>query len=252
MRFSIPDPTRRRSARSTEWRIDDLAHEADVTVDTIRYYAREGLLPRPIRSGRHKLYSPRHLDRLHRIRELQDRRFSLAAIKAILDSELPGVEELFTDGEHAYDLDELAACSGLDDDLIGDLRSAGVLPDPSEFGRETYGTADLGLLEAAAELVDIGMPEEYIVELARLYAHHFAALERDVVDLLSGSQELPGATPIEEFQMQIAAEPQRLVAASERILHYLHQRTLQRMALQRMIEVLRDTPAVDDKQSARP
>ena len=37
------------------WRIDELAQRAGVTVDTIRYYARERLLPPPRRVGRHKL-----------------------------------------------------------------------------------------------------------------------------------------------------------------------------------------------------
>ena len=29
------------------WRIEDLAHKAGMTVDTVRYYQREGLLPAP-------------------------------------------------------------------------------------------------------------------------------------------------------------------------------------------------------------
>ena len=50
-----------------QWRIDELAQKAGVTVDTIRYYAREGLLPPPAKSGRNKLYGPEHVDRLARI-----------------------------------------------------------------------------------------------------------------------------------------------------------------------------------------
>ena len=53
------------------WRIDDLAHRADVTVDTVRYYQREDLLPVGERAGRVKLYGPIHLERLERIRDLQ-------------------------------------------------------------------------------------------------------------------------------------------------------------------------------------
>jgi len=58
----------RRKLPEARWRIDELAHEAGVTVDTIRYYAREGLLTAPERSGRHKLYGSAHLERLGRIR----------------------------------------------------------------------------------------------------------------------------------------------------------------------------------------
>ena len=34
------------------WRIDELAQRAGLTVDTIRYYAREGLLAPPTKQGR--------------------------------------------------------------------------------------------------------------------------------------------------------------------------------------------------------
>ena len=46
------------------WKIDELAQRAGVTVDTIRYYGREGLLEPPERSGRHKLYGNQHVERL--------------------------------------------------------------------------------------------------------------------------------------------------------------------------------------------
>ena len=61
-----------------------------LTVDTIRYYQREGLLPAG-RAGRPgQPLRPRHLERLDRIRELQARRFSLAAIRALLGDERGG------------------------------------------------------------------------------------------------------------------------------------------------------------------
>ena len=69
----------------SEWRIDELAQRAGVAVDTIRYYQREGLLPPGERSGRSMRYGPVHLERLERIRALQARRFSLAAIRELLD-----------------------------------------------------------------------------------------------------------------------------------------------------------------------
>src|SRR5690349_9034784 len=86
------------------WRIDELARRGDVTVDTIRYYAREGLLRPPERKGRNRLYGPEHLERLARIRELQQRRFSLAAIRAIVDVDRPGLEGLFAAEGREYTL----------------------------------------------------------------------------------------------------------------------------------------------------
>ena len=50
-----------------------LAQRTGLTVDTIRYYQRECLLP-AVRAGRSKLYGPDGLARLDQIRELQGRR----------------------------------------------------------------------------------------------------------------------------------------------------------------------------------
>ena len=97
------------------WRIDDLAHEAGITVDTIRYYAREGLMPVPTPAGRHKLYGDRHLDRLRRIKELQERRFSLAAIRAIVETNRPGIDDLFAGSGRTFTLAELIERSGVAD-----------------------------------------------------------------------------------------------------------------------------------------
>ena len=44
-----PDPTPDPAVSS--WRIDDLAQRADLTVDTVRFYQREGLLPAGVRVG---------------------------------------------------------------------------------------------------------------------------------------------------------------------------------------------------------
>ena len=97
------------------WRIDELAQRAGVTVDTIRYYAREHLLPPPERSGRHKLYGPEHLDRLTRIRDLQAQRFSLAAIRAVLDADQRGLLHALLQTYVGRVPDGLAAPVGLDD-----------------------------------------------------------------------------------------------------------------------------------------
>ena len=133
------------------WRIDELAQKAGVTVDTIRYYAREQLLPPPERAGRHKLYGPEHLDRLTHIRDLQTERFSLAAIRAVLDSDRPGLERIFGgDTAASCSLAELIEQSGVSPEIVDGLRQVGLLPDPAEFGAEAYDDDDLGVLKAVA------------------------------------------------------------------------------------------------------
>ena len=127
------------------WKIDELAQRGKVTVDTIRYYAREKLLPPPVRSGRHKLYGPEHLDRLGWIRKLQAERFSLAAIRAVLDADRPGIEHLFTRGAgRELSVDDLVSESGVSRETVDALRRVGLIPEPAEFGRESYDENDLG------------------------------------------------------------------------------------------------------------
>lgn len=212
------------------WRIDELAHEAGVTVDTIRYYAREGLLDPPERSGRHKLYGPDHLDRLGRIRELQGRRFSLAAIRAILDVDRPGIEGIFT-SHGSYSFDELVAKSGLDDHLVVRLREVGLLVDPESLGHEVYDDSDLGLLRAVVELREIGMTEDILVELGSIYVRHFRALQKDVHDMLSGKGRDWDEEEMVAVQRKLTANSQRMIPAVDRVLNYVHQRTIQRLTL---------------------
>jgi len=63
-----------------EYRVEQLAARAEVSVDTVRFYQARGLLDPPRRAGRIGLYDDDHLARLDRIRELQAKGFTLATI----------------------------------------------------------------------------------------------------------------------------------------------------------------------------
>src|SRR5438552_2647936 len=151
------------NVEAQSWRIDELAQRAGLTVDTIRYYAREGLLRPPVKQGRNRLYGPDHLERLERICELRSRRFSLAAIRAIIDVDRPGLEGLFTTAGREYTLAELTERAELDEDLVAGLREIGLLPAPAEFGGDAYDDTDLGVLRAVGELSAIGMTNDIVL-----------------------------------------------------------------------------------------
>src|SRR5689334_18001256 len=204
------------------WRIDDLAQRAGVTVDTIRYYAREGLLPAPTRSGRHKLYGNDHLDRLTRIRALQERRFSLAAIRAVLDTDSPGIADLFGGAGAGYSLDELTERSGVDPSVIAGLREVGLLPDPAEFGLEAYDETDLSMLRAVHDLQEIGMTAGILIELAGIYVRHFRALQADVHAVLAGETHEWDETQLRDMQRALTQQTPRLIPAIDRVLNYVH------------------------------
>jgi Zn(II)-responsive transcriptional regulator len=65
--------------------IGELARECGASVDTIRYYERERLLPRPQRApSRYRLYEPQAVVRLRFIRQAKGLGFSLEEIRELL------------------------------------------------------------------------------------------------------------------------------------------------------------------------
>lgn len=65
--------------------IGQLARACDTSVDTIRYYERERLLPRPQRApSRYRLYEPQAVVRLRFIRQAKGLGFSLDEIRELL------------------------------------------------------------------------------------------------------------------------------------------------------------------------
>ena len=75
---------------STDMTIDDLARAAGVVTSTVRLYQNKGLLPPPEKRGRVGWYGAGHLARLRMIARLQERGFSLAGIRELLDGMAAG------------------------------------------------------------------------------------------------------------------------------------------------------------------
>lgn len=66
-------------------KIGELAKRAGCSVETIRYYEREGLLPAPARSaGNYRLYGGAHINRLQFIRHCRSLDMTLDEIRTLL------------------------------------------------------------------------------------------------------------------------------------------------------------------------
>ena len=217
----------------TEIRIDELARRAGLTVDTIRFYQREGLLPPAERAGRAKVYGQDHLARLAQIRDLQARRFSLAAIRALLESERPElVDGIFSgEGSLSYSLDDLIERSGGSAELAERLRDAGLLRDPAEFGRDTYDATDLDVLRRRRARA--ARPPRRRARRARaIYVQGVEAMQLEVLDLFSGQRGRAwDPEELRTFQQHAASSAGQLLPLVTRIVEYVHQRTLQRLTL---------------------
>src|SRR4030081_3891936 len=104
-----------------EYRIDQLAAVSGASVDTVRYYQSRRLLPAPPRQGRIAWYDDDHRQRIDRIRDLQRRGLTLAAVRRVLDEDPGGVYESLSlavaaaragDAERLITLEEMAARCG--------------------------------------------------------------------------------------------------------------------------------------------
>ena len=71
--------------KQTSLTIGRAAKQADVTIDTIRFYERRDLLPKPQRTANgYRLYPPETVSRLHFIRRAKGLGFTLDEIRALL------------------------------------------------------------------------------------------------------------------------------------------------------------------------
>jgi len=172
-----------------EYRIEQLARTAGVAVDTIRFYQGKGLLDAPRREGRVTWYGETHVERLRRIRELQQQGFTLTVIQRFLTGELePSDEALVAAVTHpaapqTLTLAELAERSGVAEPLLLSLQQAGLLV-PIDGGDEPlYPADDLEAIAAGMKLIAAGVPIGSLMELGKDYASAVDRTARQAVDL---------------------------------------------------------------------
>jgi MerR HTH family regulatory protein len=223
----------------SDWRIDELAQRAGVAVDTIRYYQREGLLTSGERNGRTRRFGPEHLEQLERVRALQARRFSLAAIRALLERDDPGALAGLLQGseEATYDHDELIDAAGVSAELVRDLTDAGLLRDPAEHGRSAYDADDVNVLRSFADLGKLAIPDAVLVEVARIYACGLDEIQRQLASLFTDVQKC-GWDPVavERFRATFSREIDRFARDVRVVADYTQQRNLQRAVLQKIAQ----------------
>jgi len=231
----------------SDWRIDELAQRAGVAVDTIRYYQREGLISSGQRNGRTRRFGPEHLERLERIRALQARRFSLAAIRALLERDDPAaLAGLLVGSEEAtYDHDELLETAGVDANFVRDLTSAGLLRDPAEHGRAAYDADDVNVLRAFADLGRLSIPDQALVELGRIYAQGFDEIHRRLVEVFTiVDSQCWDEEQAARFRATLSAEMERFARDVRVIADYTQQRNVQRAVLEKIEELDKRAPVV--------
>ena len=175
-----------------DYRVEELAAKAGLSVDTVRYYQAKGLLPPPTRAGRVGWYHEEHLDRLLEIRRLQSRGLTLAVIGRLLSGELDRAdEELVTavasaEGtlpEQWLTLEELSAHSRIPIPLLQAVEREGLLVPRQVGGELHYTAADAAAAAAGLTLLEQGLPLPELLELARAHSVGVRATAEQAVEL---------------------------------------------------------------------
>ena len=170
------------------YRVEQLAHAADVAVDTIRYYQRKGLIAPPERKGRTAVYSEDHHRRLMTIRQLSASGFTLAQIKQLLENNDDALLRNLmagTIGQALLTKGELASEAGVDGTIIDVAVSIGLLSPSVDGEEQLFPASALAMLQAAGTILASGIPLDKLAELATEHAGGIAKTVETAIDLFS-------------------------------------------------------------------
>jgi DNA-binding transcriptional MerR regulator len=163
----------RNGGTGPEYRVEELAAAANVSVEQLRSYQSKGLLPPPRHEGRVARYGPHHLDRLRRILDLKGRGYSLKAIEGVLERgwevDAPRVTEAaVSPDDELLTLRELAERTRVPTAMLRSLEASGVLR-PRRVGDELRYTAwDVRAVSMLLSLLGSGLPMEEFMRVARV------------------------------------------------------------------------------------
>jgi len=215
------------------YKISDLARETGVSTATIKFYMREGLLPKPtLKTGRNMAYYDRSfIDRIRVIKELQKKRYlPLDVIRAIIDHDstvisqrevdtLLSVEGTFYEainyapGSVPVSRAEAVEKFGLNPEELDYSIELGVVTPVIHDGVEYFEGDDVLLLEVFSKLEEAGFNSEliphevtlpiYVEAIDRLAAEELKLFTRAVTDKV-GEDRVPdmalaGVKLIEQF-----------------------------------------------------
>jgi DNA-binding transcriptional MerR regulator len=210
---------------TVKYRVEQLAAACDVSVDTVRYYQSRGLLPQPDREGRVAWYGDAHAERIGRIRDLQRKGLTLAAIGRVVRGELgeadadlaAAVAEARGDVPDPADLlslDGFADTSGVPASLIQAVEREGIRIGRRVDGEMRYTAADTELVRTALRLLEFGLPLGDLLELARDADGALRGLAERAVDLFDRHVR----TPIHDTSDDDAAAAAQMVEAFRELL----------------------------------
>jgi len=178
-----------------EFTVDELAQRAGIPVRTIREYQTMGVLPPPQRRGRIGIYDASHVARLELIARLQERGYSLAAIRDLVASWHEGADLADVLGLPAgqlVHLDEPGATATREQlarlvpDLVpgrfDDLLATGVV---QPCGNERYCVPSPSLLSLAIDALAAGYPADRVLAFLTAIRQTTDVIAASTIELLA-------------------------------------------------------------------
>ncbi|GHE70659.1 MerR family transcriptional regulator [Streptomyces spiralis] len=151
-------------AEKREYRMEELAELAGITVRTLRFYRERKLIPPPRREGRIAWYDDHHLARLRTIAALLERGHTLS-----------GIAELAEALDHGRDVADVLG--------VGPTEEEPVRLTPEELAARFEGEVTPDNLAAALELGYLGTDGDEIVHISRRLLDVSSALVREGIPL---------------------------------------------------------------------
>jgi DNA-binding transcriptional MerR regulator len=224
-----------------EYRVQELARQAGITVELLRSYQSKGLLPPPRHEGRVAWYGARHLERLRLIRDLKDRGYSLRMIERTLDRGVERPEDAAVAAveipEERLTLAQLAERTRVPPSMLRSLEGSGVLR-PRHSGRQRWYTeADVRAVRMLLSLLGGGLPMEEFMRVASAQIETAQEVANGAVDLFMRFAR----EPLLEAGLSHREEAERMVAALRLMMHAataLMTYNFQRMVLSAAQQVL--------------
>ena len=165
-------------------RVEQLAGDSHLSVDTIRYYQKIGILHPPTREGRVARYDDSHASRLIEIRQLSDEGFSLAQIQRLSDASPHPLLSSLNEVSESLSFNELVNQSGLGDEIVQMAIDAGLIR-PLTTDANRFDIDTLSMLKAGVGLLNSGLPFDELVQLAVRHAQHVESVAEDAVALFA-------------------------------------------------------------------
>jgi DNA-binding transcriptional MerR regulator len=171
-----------------DYRVEELACAAGITVELLRSWQSKGLLPPPRHEGRVAHYGSRHLERLRTIMDLKSRGYSLKAIAGVLErgwdvEAARSTEPPPSPDDELLTLRELADRTRVPTAMLRSLAASGVLR-PRHVGDELRYTAwDVRAVRMLLSLLGSGLPMEEFMRVARVQIEAASEVAEGAVEL---------------------------------------------------------------------